>query len=92
MVVSYLQEDVVFDEESGCGLISGLDCGTYPPVPMDFSARILIYLNGLEVRDMSPACPCAVQPVLPSLNITNATVSIFVRDTTRCQAGMGTGI
>ena len=48
--------------------------------------------DGLEVREMSQACLCAVQPVLPSLNITNATVSRFVRDTTKCQARMGAGI
>ena len=34
--------------------------------------------NGLEVREMSQACLCAVQPVLPSLNITYATWSGFV--------------
>ena len=92
MVASHLQGDIVFGEEGGCGLISGLNRGTYPPAPMDFAARILIYLNGLEVREMSQVRPCAVQPVLPSLNITNATVSRFVRDTTKFQAGKGAGV
>ena len=82
----------MFGEEGGCGLISGLDRGTYPPASMDFAARILIYFNGLEVREMSQVRPCAVQPVLPSFNITNATVSGFLRDPTKCQAGMGAGI
>lgn len=92
MVASHLQGDIVFGEEGGCGLISGLDRGTYPPAPMDFAARILIYLNGLEVREMSQVRPCAVQPVLPSLNITNATVSRFVRDTTKFQADKRAGV
>jgi hypothetical protein len=42
MVASHLQGDIVVGEEGGCGLISGLDCGTYPPAPMDFAAKVLI--------------------------------------------------
>lgn len=42
MVASHLQGDVVFGEEGGCGLISGLDCRTYLPAPMDFAAKVLI--------------------------------------------------
>lgn len=37
---------------------------------------------------MSQACLCAVQPVLPSLNITYATWSRFVSDCNAIQAGV----
>lgn len=33
---------IVRGEEGGCGLISGLDRGTCPPAPMDFTAKVLI--------------------------------------------------
>jgi hypothetical protein len=42
MVASHLQGDIVSGEKGGCGLISGLDRGTYPPAPMDFAAKVLI--------------------------------------------------
>jgi hypothetical protein len=42
MVASHLQGDIVFGEEGGCGLISGLDRGLCPPAPMDFAAKVLI--------------------------------------------------
>jgi hypothetical protein len=48
--------------------------------------------SGLEVREMSQACPCAVQPVLPSINITYATVSGFVSDCNAVQAGVDVGL
>ena len=47
--------------------------------------------NGLEVRVMSQVCLCAVQPILPSLNITNATVSRFVLTAILFQAGVTAG-
>jgi len=42
MVASHLQGDFDRGEEGGCGLISGLDCRTCLPAPMDFAARVLI--------------------------------------------------
>ena len=47
--------------------------------------------SGLEVRVMSQAYLCAVQPVLPSLNITNATVSRFESSAGCFQAGTDAG-
>lgn len=42
MVASHLQGDIALSEEGGCGLISGLDCRTCLPAPMDFAAKVLI--------------------------------------------------
>ena len=42
MVASHLQGYFDRGEEGGCGLISGLDCRTCLPAPMDFAARVLI--------------------------------------------------
>ena len=48
-----------------------------PAGPDGFRRKGPNLTNGLEVREMSQACPCAVQPVLPSFNITSATVDEF---------------
>lgn len=45
-----------------------------PAGPDGFRRKVPNLNSGLEVREMSQACPCAVQPVLPSFNITCATV------------------
>lgn len=45
-----------------------------PAGPDGFRRKVPNLNSGLEVREMSQACPCAVQPVLPSFSITCATV------------------
>jgi len=42
MVASHVQGDIVFGEEGGCGLMSGLDRRTCLPAPIDFAAKVLI--------------------------------------------------
>ena len=91
MVASLLQGDIVFGEEGGCGLISGLESRDMPAGPDGFRRKGPNLNSGLEVRVMSQAYLCAVQPVLPSLNITNATVSRFESSAGCFQAGTDAG-
>src|SRR5579864_4423865 len=86
MVASLLQGDIACGEEGGCGLISGLESRDMPAGPDGFRRKGPNLNSGLEVRVMSQACLCAVQPVLPSINITYATMSGFVSD---CNAVSG---